>query len=313
MKRTRTNKSAKPIAILSADWHLRHDRPTSRKDEYLLEQEECVKYIISLANKYDCPIIIAGDLGHRHQWPCWLLWWFISMILTRYKPAPMPLLIPGQHDIPFHRIDDIWKSGIAVLELAKVLQITSMSVITMFDNLDVLSFPWGTPIDHLKGNRLNPVMAVSHQMVIHNKPLWPGQDAPKANSLLREFPEYDLILTGDNHQTFVEEYQGRYLVNPGSMMRMTIDQKDHRPCVFLWYGPGNAPEPVYLPAAEDVWNETGKIETDRKKRTSKYVEALMDNYKVGPSFLDNLQSLYRKKRVAQPVKDKIAAHIPQKG
>lgn len=42
---------------------------------------------------------------------------------------------------------------------------------------------------------------------------------------------YDLIISGDNHLTFIEEYQGRILVNTGSLVRLSIDQKGRQPVI----------------------------------------------------------------------------------
>jgi predicted phosphodiesterase len=221
-----------------------------------------------------------------------------------------PILVPGQHDLPNHRLNDYSKSGCGVLEAAEVI-IESGDVFTITsENLTIRSFPFGKEIS--RSNSIEgTLIAVAHQMVIENKPLWPGQEAPRGHELLKKFPEYDLILTGDNHLTFVQEYEGRYLVNPGSMMRMTIDQMDHKPCVFLWYGPGVPPERIFLPAGRNVWDESNQVQTSRQERTSRYVEALMGEYEVALSFTKTLENFYRKNRIRQTIKDKIAGAMPK--
>ena len=47
------------------------------------------------------------------------------------------------------------------------------------------------------------------------------------------------MVSGDNHQSFVEKYKDQLLVNPGSIMRSTIAQFDHKPKIYLWSSEDN--------------------------------------------------------------------------
>ena len=73
-------------------------------------------------------------------------------------------------------------------------------------------------------------------MIIKTKEdtLWPGQVATDGLGQLEKQKEFDLILTGDNHQSFCITSNGRWLLNPGSMMRMRADQVDHNPIVGIY-------------------------------------------------------------------------------
>ena len=53
-----------PDAILTADWHIRADTPTSRTDDFTAAMWRKVQFINDLANEHNIPILIAGDLGH---------------------------------------------------------------------------------------------------------------------------------------------------------------------------------------------------------------------------------------------------------
>ena len=55
---------------------------------------------------------------------------------------------------------------------------------------------------------------VWHHMTYITKP-FPGVTGGNAGGILRKYPEYDLIVTGDNHVSFTTEYEGKRLVNPG--------------------------------------------------------------------------------------------------
>ena len=47
-------------------------------------------------------------------------------------------------------------------------------------------------------------------------PPFPGATGGNAINILKKYPQFDLIVTGDNHQSFSVEYEGRLLVNTGT-------------------------------------------------------------------------------------------------
>jgi len=302
MERKRRKINKKPSAILTADWHLRTDVPICRTDDYLVAQNVKVEFIIALAEKYEIPIVVAGDFGNKPQWPNSLL---TNIIMACGSEI---YIIPGQHDLPYHRLDKWSEGGLGVLDAAGTIYYLIRDMPTHIPgimNANVMAFPYGSPISHYEKEGDNKLVAIAHQMVIKDKPLWPGQDAPKANALLKKFSEYDLILTGDNHQAFVEEYQGRLLVNPGSMMRMSVNQINHKPRVYLWYANTNEVEAVYLPIEKDVMNiDYLEIKKERDKRIDFFVSHLKQDYETGLSFEKNLEEFFEKNRTRKEIKEK---------
>jgi len=282
-----------PDAILTADWHIRADTPTSRTDDFTAAMWKKVQFINDLANEHDIPILIAGDLGHRPQWPNWLLEKFMSIISDIEIIA-----IAGQHDLPGHNLEAIPQSGFGVLMRAGYIKSRySKKYILPW----VAGFPYGTEII-----KTDSSVAMTHQMVIKDKPDWPGQVTSSAKSLLKKFPDYKLILSGDNHQSFVVEYEGRLLVNPGSMMRTTADQIDHNPRVYLWEAKSNRVEVVYLPIERHVIDRS-HIDTKKEKdaRIEAYTTRLSERYEVGLSYEENLKAYFEENRTRQPIKDRI--------
>ena len=90
-------------AILTADWHIRPDTPVCRTDDFFLAMSNKLDFILNLSKENDCPILLAGDIGKRplnNGWPTWLIQWAIE----KFKGSNI-IAIPGQHDLPGHRID----------------------------------------------------------------------------------------------------------------------------------------------------------------------------------------------------------------
>ena len=150
-----------------------------------------------------------------------------------------------------------------------------------------------------------PMIAITHQMIIENKPLWPGQEALKGHQVLKKFPEYQLILSGDNHNAFVAEYKGRKLVNPGSMMRAFADQENHKPRVYLWWAETNEIEAVYLPIEQGVISRTHiEVAQDRKNRNKAFIERINEDVEIALSYENNLENYFNKYRTEKKVKEK---------
>jgi len=295
---------AKADAILSADWHIRPDTPICRTDNYFEALEGKIDFVFNLASDNECPILVSGDLGNKAQWPNWLL----SFLIGKIEDGLHIVSVPGQHDLENHKLSLLDRGGLGVLYKAAILWKRPEDYPSAY--FQISGFPYGHEITtrSKKGNKRHITMA--HQMVIENKPLWPGQKAPKGHQLLKKFPEYDIILTGDNHNAFTVEHEGRWLVNPGSMMRMTADQADHRPRVYLWWAEDNRIEPVYLPIEQDVISRTHiEIVEDRDRRMEAYMSRVREDTEVALSYEDNLERYFNRYRTIKPVKDKVWENV----
>ena len=283
-----------PDCVLTSDWHIRADTPQCRTDDFTTAMWKKVQFIADLADKHEIPILLAGDLSHRPQWPNWLIEKFMSIV-----PDVEIIAIAGQHDLPGHNLEAIPQSGFGVLMRAGYIR-------EGYPDSYIQTFPFGTEIKPPFDDGWKVNVAITHQMVIEDKPYWPGQVASSAKSLLKKFPGYKLILSGDNHQSFVVEYEGRLLVNPGSMMRSTADQIDHRPRVYLWESKTNSVEAVYLPIEQGVIDRS-HIDTKKEKdaRIEAYTTRLSERYEVGLSYEENLKAYFEENRTRQPIKDRI--------
>ena len=291
----------KADAILSADLHIRPDTPVGRIDDYFAAQEMKLNFIFDLSRKNECPILVAGDFGNKHQWPNWLLEWFIEL-----SDGIELLLVPGQHDLPNHKLELLPRSGLGVLRADRTIKIIEKQIFFLTNDYLIEPFPYGTEISHRSASKEKRILAMAHQMVLENKPLWPGQKAPKGHQLLKKFPEYDLILTGDNHNAFTVEYKGRCLVNPGSMMRMTAAQEDHQPRVYLWWAKNNKIQPVYLPIEPNVISRVHiDIVKDRKSRMTALVNRVKDDVEIALSYKHNLENHFNKHKTRKRTIEKV--------
>jgi hypothetical protein len=134
--------------------------------------------------------------------------------------------------------------------------------------------------------------------------------ADTAAAFIRRHSDYELIIVGDNHQAFEKTIGRTTLISPGSMMRMSIEQKDHRPRVIIYDSDkdeGNRWRSHYLgvaPAGE-VFSADVEEKKERDGRLDAYIEQMETGYEVGVSFERNLEKHLRQNMTKRAVREKI--------
>lgn len=249
--------------IFISDLHLRDDVPICRTDNYLEAQEEKLIFITNAALKYKCPLVIAGDLGHRPNWSFQLLNLFIKIISKLEYETIFTFAIPGQHDLYGKEEKDLDSTAFGILFNSGIVKSPGLNII-----------PFGK-FGELTASH-NRKIGVIHKMIIKNNPLWPGQSADRAKEILKRNPKYDIIVSGDNHKTFICGYKNRILINCGSVMRMKSDQMDHEPRIFLYNSKNNSIKTKFIPIKRDVITRKHIIE---KRKRLERIEIIENKHK----------------------------------
>jgi len=288
--------------IFTADWHLRRTPPRARTDDWLLSMERKVHFILALAQKSP-PLLIAGDLFDKARPGDWIEQWIIGLFKEYHVT---PIMVPGQHDLPYHSIKEIPDSGIGVLAAAGAIQLLCNTSLHG-PGFDIEGIGYGSsPFSKSRSEPCYVNILLWHHMVI-NQPLWPGQEADKAMSILRKHKQFNLIITGDNHQSFAiadESIPPRFIINPGSMMRLTAAQVDHKPCVYEWKD--GRVRGILLPIEPDVLDLTKlEEEKERDERITAFVERLGMEREVGLSFQENLKRFFNENEIDPTVQEMV--------
>jgi len=305
MTKFKRKSKQKADAILVSDCHLRESTPLCRTDDFWETQNKKIDFLFDLAKKEKCPIFIAGDIGQKPRWSCRLLEWFISKINKDIKI----FAIPGQHDLINHRLD-LWdSSAIGVLQAAKVITLLGFDNFPSsleFNNFWLHGFPYGVGVQNIKElDSLKPHIAMTHEMIIEKVDLFPNQNAIKGNQILKKHCGFSIVHSGDNHNAFTVEYKGRWLVNPGSLMRTTTDQVDHKPRVYLWYSETNEIKPVYLPIEQGVISRTHiEVAKDRENRNQAFIQRVNSLEGVEIDYEDNLAIYFKKYKTEIAIRNK---------
>lgn len=314
----------KPTAILTADIHLREDTPRNRTDNYFAAQAKKIQFINDLQKHFEIPILDAGDLLHKWNSSPYLEAWALKNL-----PEDM-ITIPGTHELPSHNINNLEKSSLNVLYVANKIHIKNDDIepdrneycrACLWQNkvpYTLLGFHWGYSLDYIntitnmiERQEKELFVCIIHRMVIDEELKYEDNTALTGHVLLRKLKDFDLIVSGHNHKPFVIKHKNQLLVNPGSMMRMTKSQIDHKPRVYLWYAETNEVEPVFLPIEKDVF-AIKRIEEEehRNEYLESYILALNDKYEVTLSFKKNLENYFEKNKTRKPVKDIVWNNVP---
>jgi len=267
----------KPDALLCADLHIREDQPVCRVDNYFQAQEKKIKFILNKADEYNCPVLCAGDFFDKAKSSKWLEIYIINL----FGKGRRFYVIPGNHDLPTHSLEKLNESSLGILQAAKVIKIFKVPLGDYFSVLEQI------------GNEKVKIK-ITHKMI------------EKCNSKVELSTQQDtnLILSGDNHLTFIQKTTNQLLVNPGSMMRMSADQILHIPCVFLYYANTNTVKPVHIPIEKDVVvREHIEIKKEYDERMKSYIEKMNDDIELSLCFKNNIKNYMNNNKIKNSVKN----------
>ena len=266
----RTKRNKKVSAIFCADMHLRESTPICRTDDFWKAQWAKVDEIKQMQRSFNCPVIHSGDLFDNWKASPYLLSETIKHLPEQFWT------IYGNHDLPQHNLELANKSGIYTLLAAGKLN--------LLPGCHWLETPCKEDTFTIDGRKI----LVWHIMAYQGK-VFPGCTDKPARSLIRKYTDFDVILTGHNHKSFVETFEDRILVNPGSLTRQKADQIEHRPKVYLWYAEDNSVEEVLLNYEDNVISSEHLEKTkQRDDRIEAFINTLDSNWESGMNFEKNL-------------------------
>ena len=281
--------------IISGDWHLTENKPRSRIDDYVKAQESKIAFIAETAKEYNAAFILQpGDFCDK--------WEIKDKFKTRWiknlKNLTNIICVAGQHDLRYHT-SDISNTPLGVLEEAVgfiLLHSNNPKPLVLSPAIDVYGAGWGKDIPEIT-NRKKFNILLTHRMIAMDK-LWPGQDSYEiAGTFLRKHKNFDLVVSGDNHQSFHYKHKGKWLINCGSLMRNRIDQGDHKPCIWAFDTEKREAQKILIPIEpfKEAMNlERVKYEKEKNKKLEELAQSLKKK--------SRLKGLNYKRRVFERVK-----------
>lgn len=246
------------LAILASDLHLSERPPVSRAEkgvDWIAAQARVLEEIGEVSLKCNnAPILMAGDVFHKWNTP-------VSTINFAIGRMPFMFTVCGQHDLPYHRYEDMHRSAYWTLELAgKIAHLhPGQPVCPRNSPLRLWGFPWGYPPQPLtepkEAGRLDVALVHAY---IWDAPenAYPGADPGRMVTHYRPgLAGYEAAVFGDNHRGFTRNRQGASDVtihNNGGLMRRRADEREYRPQLGLLHRSGRV-TPYRLDVSQDRW------------------------------------------------------------
>lgn len=254
--------------IITADWHVRAQRPRCRRDEDWLEtQRQCIRRIVDAVNERECDLYIVGDIFHTSRQPHEV----VNMVIDELnKIQGAVFIMPGNHDLANHNHDNESRSAYGILK-------------RYFKELHHReSFVYDIPAD--------PVLFI-HELTFPDEKSRPMENCGlTAEDMLDKYPNAEYIFTGDYHHHFKHVNNGRYVINPGCINIQTADQIYYEPCIYFLNTLVGYFEHIPIPDnAKLITDEYIQEENERNERIEAFVSMVKSKGEVGLDFLENLK------------------------
>lgn len=273
--------------LCTDDWHIRSTIPVCRNDDFLKVQKETLLQIYDIAEKHKAKVIIAGDIFNKARpEKAQELEIMLIDIMERFYTD----FIPGQHDLLYHKIENLNKGSLGVVSRSLLFH----------NNLSIIKFHYGQEIENGKG------IAVLHKFIAE-KELPFFMDGLTAKELCEKY-DYEVFITGDNHHGFIYTHPEtkQIVINSGCITRQESTLKNYKPRVYILDIVSKEIETVYLcdndPLVIIEIDEEKK--KDRLERIDSFVEKLKNTKEVLLDFEKNY-GLYKKKEKVKKEVDNI--------
>lgn len=296
------------IAVVASDLHLSHTPPIARTVEpnWYDAMDRALLELIETADYFDVPILLAGDIFDHWKQPPELINHLIE-ILTYDNPI---LAIPGQHDMPFHSMQDLHKS--AYMTLCKTGNITNVPKPYRWYTsgtarpVEIHPFPYGASLEPLQERK----KGVLYIALVHHYCWKPGYNHAGAEpfnhyaNFFRYLKGYNTIITGDNHKPFEEE-AGSLLFNCGTLMRRKADEVNYTPRIGLLHEDGGMTSVELNSSKEEKFLQEDQLEDLRSRvDLEQFANFLQDLQRLdggGVEFHDTLRRYVRSRKVSREV------------
>lgn len=275
--------SSRVIGVSASDWHLCHRAPVARSAEpdWYAAMRRPISQIRKLCEQYEAPLIIPGDIfdrwdagggaENRKSSPAAELINFAISELEQFNHGVYA--IPGQHDLPNHRLDEMHRAAYYTLVAARVIEDIKPGQPVRHDDLVIHGFPWGVPIEPTEPDDDLIHLAAIHAYIWREGSSYPGADeAEHVHQRRGRCQGFHATVWGDNHKGFMV---GDRLMNCGTLMRRKSDEIDYRPHVGLLHEHGYI-SPYCLDVSQDLWLEEALVKHQDESVTdvSSFIETL---------------------------------------
>jgi DNA repair exonuclease len=285
--------------LITADWHVRGERPLCRLDEDWIEsQRKTISEIRSVFENNGCDQIwILGDVFDAPRCATAA----VNMLIGELKKFPFDSvkILCGNHDLKDHNYGNLEECSIGTLK--KIFgDVPDVIANDGIGSMSVSAKPFA--LDDLQSTA---DVICTHQLTFPNAEARPMPDCGVlAQDLLDRWREAEVIFTGDYHHGYVfkedwDTLPGRYVVTPGCINIQKADELDYQPFVVVWdtkSASGDyAFEKFYLdPQRENCTRDHIEAREQNEEQLAQVVETIKGGAEITLDFDSNLAAAVAK-------------------
>lgn len=284
---------------ISADLHLREDRPRCRKDEdWNKTQEKALNQLCRFCVKNNCDLFLVGDIFHSALEFRMVV--YIQKVAVKLSKFGLHLYyLWGNHDCLYHRGINFHKSAIGLLENS----INCFPIKDYFENKNISC----SAANFDEEDNKDAEYVFKHVLCFPDmKSLPPNVDALTAKDLLSEFPNAKFIFTGDMHKNFHYEKNGRHVVNPGCMLRQAVDFKNYQPGFYFIDTDKNIVDFQLIIDDEKFVDDSYILrEKEKEERIQAFADKIGEVESVSLDYIENVKSAMMTSKLSEELKETI--------
>ena len=285
--------------LITADWHVRGERPLCRTDEDWIEsQRKTIAQIREAFFHNGCEQIwILGDLFDAPRCATAA----VNMLIGELKKFPQNSvkILCGNHDLKDHNYNNLEECSIGTLK--KIFEdVPDVIANDGIGSMSVSAKPFA--LDDLQSNA---DVICTHQLTFPNEKARPMPGCGVlAQDLLDRWSNAELIFTGDYHHGYIykedwDTLPGRYVVTPGCINIQKADELDYEPFVVVWDTKSNIDDynfcKVYLdPQREFCTRDHIEAREQKEAQLAEVVEAIKGGTEITLDFDSNLSAAVAK-------------------
>ena len=280
--------------IITADWHLRADKPRCRlDDDWLQTQKDILKFIYNIAHDNNADIIIVGDIYNSSNEPNSVQNMFLLCALHASMSTNIYILA-GNHELPYHNWQKRNDSAFGIIWNMTKLKDCKIKDLRQLGK----AFPFGIDDENIfkqysKSEKQNKLSM--HTLVYKDKIPPYIKNAVTAQELLDKYSDVKWIFTGDNHHKFIYKNKNRYVINPGCIIRQTADMINYKPSVYLIDFDNDSIKEIEIPDKKEmVTDEYIILENKRNDRIESFVSSITVDKDISFDFIENIKEAMKK-------------------
>lgn len=214
--------------IFLSDLHLSERKPVNRTDDNWIDT--CISKLEQVFDyareKKIVHIVIAGDFFDRSSHSPELVNRVLNLLAINFDRIVH--IVPGNHDMLNHNQDLIHKSQIETINICQCVDLKKKKSSFPIDGFKVDFFPFGSELKYEGGD-----IAVIHELAYKNKPWDKAPEGGNFKRIIKKMAGYKLIVAGDNHEDFIDEFKGCKFINCGGMLRKGIHEAGREPKFYV--------------------------------------------------------------------------------